>query len=114
MYTMNFKQVGENIKKKLDAKGMTQQSLADLLGLSKQVMNKILNGLKAINVNELVQIANALGVSADELLKAEISSAPSSSVSFMGKVKNEEHKEKIHLIREAIDDIYFLEELLND
>ena len=36
MYAMDFAQVGANIQKKLDIKGMTQQGLADALGISKQ------------------------------------------------------------------------------
>ena len=71
MYTNNYKQVGVNIKKELDSRGMTQQKLANALGISKQVMNKIINGLKAINVNELSKIASILGITTDQLLTAE-------------------------------------------
>ena len=51
MYAMDFAQVGANIQEQLDRKGFTQQSLADELGISKQVMNKIIKGNKAINVS---------------------------------------------------------------
>ena len=57
MYAMDFAQVGANIQRQLDIKGMTQQSLADALQISKQVMNKIIKGSKAINVNELAKIS---------------------------------------------------------
>ncbi|MDF2487067.1 MAG: hypothetical protein K0R46_3235, partial [Herbinix sp.] len=39
MYAMDFAQVGANIQEKLVKMEMTQQSLADALGISKQVMN---------------------------------------------------------------------------
>ncbi|MBE6848004.1 MAG: helix-turn-helix transcriptional regulator [Ruminococcus sp.] len=114
MYTTDFKQVGTNIKRELESRGMTQQKLADALGVSKQVMNKIIKGLKAINVTELAKIAAALGVTTDTLLNAETASVPAVSLSFMGKIKTEEEQNKIDFIRSAIDDIYFLEELLHD
>lgn len=114
MYAMDYKQVGSNIKKELDVRGMTQQSLADQLNVSKQVMNKIVNGAKAINVNELAQIASVLGVTADTLLTVETEGTSMSGISFMGKIKNKASLEKINFIRSAIDDIYFLEGLLND
>ena len=85
MYAMDFAQVGANIKKSLDIKGFTQQSLADALGISKQVMNKIIKGNKAINVNELAKIADIL----------------------------EKTLEKVNLMSTAIDEIHMLEELLN-
>ena len=71
MYSMDFAQVGANIQKEIRLKGMTQQSLADSLGISKQVMNKIIKGSKAININELARIAETLNVSTDYLLTVE-------------------------------------------
>ena len=48
MYAMEFAQVGENIQHLLDERGMTQQNLAEALGISKQVVNKILRGIKLL------------------------------------------------------------------
>lgn len=112
MYAMDFAQVGANIQKQLDIKGFTQQSLADELGVSKQVMNKIIKGNKAINVNELVKIAHVLGTTADELLTVQSEPVLVDSLSFMGSIKDEEMMEKVNLIRSAIDEIHMLEELL--
>ena len=113
MYAMNFSQVGSNIQKQLDAKGFTQQKLADSLGISKQVMNKIIKGNKAINVNELARIASILGITTDELLTVGGEPVTVDSLSFMGSVTCEETREKINLIRQAIDEIHMLEDLLN-
>ena len=114
MYTTDFVQVGANIQEKLNEKRMTQQSLADVLGISKQVMNKIIKGSKAINVNELVRIADSLGTSADELLRVEAETVPADRLSFMGAVQNETTKERINRIRAAIDEIHRLEGLLDE
>ena len=113
MYAMDFTQVGANIQEKLDARGMTQQSLADALGISKQVMNKIIKGSKAINVNELTKIAAIMGSTADELLTVDNNPAAFDSLSFMGDVTDENTLERVNLIRSAIDEIHMLEELLN-
>lgn len=112
MYAMDFAQVGANIQEKLDAKKMTQQSLADALGISKQVMNKIIKGSKAINVNELAQIASVMETTADELLIVGGDSVICDSLSFMGEVTDENTLERVNLIRSAIDEIHMLEELL--
>ncbi len=113
MYAMDFAQVGANIQKQLDIKGMTQQSLADALQISKQVMNKIIKGSKAINVNELAKIAEILGTSTDALLTVSNEPVVAESLSFMGTIHDEATLERVNLIRSAIDEINMLEELLN-
>ena len=112
MYAMDFAQVGANIQEQLDRKGFTQQSLADELGISKQVMNKIIKGNKAINVNELAKIAHVLGTTADELLTVQSELVLADSLSFMGSINDEKTLENINLMRSAIDEIHMLEELL--
>lgn len=114
MYAMDFAQVGANIQNKLDEKEMTQQSLADALGISKQVMNKIIKGSKAINVNELAKMASILNTSTDALLTVGTEPVTVDSLSFMGDVHDETTRERVNLIRTAIDEIHMLEELLND
>ena len=113
MYAMDFAQVGANIQRQLDIKGGTQQSLADALEISKQVMNKIIKGSKAINVNELAKIAEVLGTSTDDLLMAHGEPVSADNLSFMGSVSDEKTLEKVNLMRTAIDEIHMLEELLN-
>lgn len=114
MYAMDFAQVGANIQKQLDIKGMTQQSLAEALKVSKQVMNKIIKGNKAINVNEIARIAEVLNVSIDTLLIVDDEPIMVESFSYMGAVSDEAVLERINLIKSAIDEINMLEELLND
>ena len=114
MYAMDFAQVGANIQRKLDMKGMTQQGLANALGISKQVMNKIIKGSKAINVKELAKIAEILSTSTDDLLMAETEPSVADSLSFMGEINDEATRERVDTIRSAIDEIHMLEELLDD
>ena len=111
-YTI-FRQVGNNIQNVLTAQGRTQQSLADSLGISKQVMNKIISGSKAINVAEISRIANALDVSADRLLATNIECEQTHVFAFMGQVKNAQTKEKLEFLQIVIDEILVLEEYAN-
>lgn len=105
-----FKQVGSNIQNTLISQGKTQQYLAEQLGISKQVMSKIISGAKAINVAEISKIASILKVSADALLAVEPVQESTHSFSFMGKIKNEQTREKIEFLRKVIDEILMLEE----
>jgi transcriptional regulator with XRE-family HTH domain len=68
MYALCFAQVGKNISVAIKRQGKTQQDIANALGISKQVMNKIIKGNKAINVTELSQIASVLGCTTESLL----------------------------------------------
>ena len=114
MYAMNFVQVGANIQKELDERSMTQQSLADALSISKQVMSKIIKGAKAINVSELAKIATILGTTTDSLLTMNIESEPTESMAFMGTMQDEKTREIVEMLRSAIDEILLLEELARD
>ena len=71
MYATYFVQVGQNIQNAIKERGFTQQRLADALSVSKQVVNKIVKGQKAINVSELSRIATILGTTTDMLLSVE-------------------------------------------
>ena len=106
-----FSQVGANIQKELDNKSMTQESLADELSISNHVMSKIINGTKAINARELEKIASVLGTTIDSLLMANIESVQIESIAFMRTIQDEEIREKVEMLRLAIDEILLLEEL---
>lgn len=115
MYAINFMQVGRNISHAMTTHGMTQQHLADQLGISKQVMSKIINGKKAINVAELSQIASVLGSSTDSLLSVENSPADyKPGLAFMGAIHDDEARQNVELLRNAIDQIHLLEDLTNE
>lgn len=88
--------------------GLYQQSLADAIGISKQVMNKITKGSKAINVSEHVQIAPVMGITTDDLLMIAEEPVSTDSFSSMGSVVDEDTLEKVKLICSAIDEIHML------
>ena len=65
----DFSKIGSNIKKQLDSKGISKQCLAERLGISEQMIDKIIKGHKAVNIKELTKIADILGIEVDELFE---------------------------------------------
>lgn len=115
MYIKNFMQLGDNMRYFLDQRGMTQQSLAEALGVSEQVVNKMIKGNKAINLKEIAEIAQVMGVSVDDLLETRDKElGVIYHLKFMENVHDEDTFQKIKQIRNVIDEIHVLEEVLND
>ena len=90
---------------------MTQESLADELSISNHAMIKIIKGTKAINARELKKIASVLGTTRDSLLIVNIESEPIESIAFMRTMQDERTREKVEMLRLAINEILLLEEL---
>lgn len=65
---MDLQAIGARIKATREAKGLTQEDLADALDLSRNHISVIERGVKAPKLDTFVAIANALEVSADALL----------------------------------------------
>ena len=73
---MDVKAVGQRIKAARERKNMTQEDLAALIDISPAHISVIERGTKIPRIDTFAAIANALGVSADELLVAsELSAA---------------------------------------
>ncbi|MCT4620491.1 MAG: helix-turn-helix domain-containing protein [Marinisporobacter sp.] len=110
-----FQSVGRNISRILEEKNMSQKELADIIGVSKQVMNKIIKGQKAINALEITKIAEGLHVSIEKLTKENtIGRDTQPAFEFMGEIKNPETREKFEFLKEAIFEIIKMEELLHE
>ncbi len=62
------KEIGARIKLYRREKFLSQQALADKLGISNAALSKIENGLTDLSVTRLNQIAQTLGVPASQLL----------------------------------------------
>lgn len=63
-----MKAVGIRIKEAREAKHLTQEQLAEIVGLSSTHISVIERGVKAPKLETFVEIANALGVTSDTLL----------------------------------------------
>ena len=65
---LDFKAIGKRIKIARINKNMTQETVADRIGVTPQHVSNIETGNSSVSLTTLVAIANLLKVSADELL----------------------------------------------
>lgn len=65
---MNLKAIGIRIKEAREAKHLTQEQLAEIVGLSSTHISVIERGVKAPKLETFIEIANALDVTSDSLL----------------------------------------------
>jgi y4mF family transcriptional regulator len=63
--------LGERIKTRRTALGWTQDTLAHKAGVSKSFLSDVENGKRSISADNLLDIARALGLSLDFLMKGE-------------------------------------------
>ena len=60
--------IGRNIKRVLERQGKTQRELAEAIGITEASMSRYIHGDRVPKATTLVKIANALGVTPDQLL----------------------------------------------
>ncbi len=65
---IDYKTVGARIRKVRMEHDLTQEALAELVGISTSHVSNIETGTKQISLSTLIKLANALKVSVDELL----------------------------------------------
>ncbi len=63
------KKLGENLKKIRTSKNITQTEFAEKLGVDKSFVSNIENGKTNPTLSTITNLAQALGVSTNELLK---------------------------------------------
>ena len=94
-----------NIMKQNDKK---QVDLAGYLGVSKQVVSKMLSGIRMINAIELQKIAEFLDVTMESLVKVPQVIPEMNTVKvFMGSVESQEAKDGLEIADEIANMICF-------
>ncbi len=100
--------ISNNIMNIMKQNGMKQIELAGYLGVSKQVISKMLSGVRIINAVELQKIAEFLNVSMESLVKIpQVISETNAVKVFMGKVESPEAKEGLKIADEIANLICF-------
>lgn len=93
-------EMGNRISKQRKFLKLTQEQLADRIGVSTQMISNLELGKKAIRPENLVKICSALGVSADYLLTGVNSDNP---YSYISKKLSDLSPKELQLIKEIID-----------
>lgn len=63
-----MKSVGLKIKEYMEKKGINQSEIADMAGIPRPKLNKMLNGEQKISLDDYELICGALGVGVEEFL----------------------------------------------
>jgi transcriptional regulator with XRE-family HTH domain len=107
-----YEELGQRIRDYLDSSGITQTQMAEQLGISKQVMSKIINGKKAISVAEISRIAELMNCSIDSLVKPEQQQENNDPVRlFMGMVDNHNTRDDLRFLDHVMDEILELDQI---
>ena len=64
---IRLKNLGQNIKKYRTAKNLSQEALAEKVGLTREYITRVENGQKYISLRKLFLITDVLGVKFSEL-----------------------------------------------
>lgn len=108
-----FNEIGTKISEFLEREGITQTDMADRIGVSKQVMGKIIHGKKAINLIEIKKIADVMRVSVDSLMQnGSAEKRPEPIFLMMGRAKNPNTSDDFRFLNHVMDEIIALDELL--
>lgn len=60
--------VGENIKRLREQKGIKQQEIADLIGMHRSNYSKIEGGQRELSISAIAKVAGYFGITIDELV----------------------------------------------
>ncbi|KEF37797.1 putative transcriptional regulator [Schinkia azotoformans MEV2011] len=108
-----FEAIGEKITAFIEKHHMTQQDFADRIGVSKQVMSKIVKGQKATNIQEIQKIAEVMNISVDELINpgstAYVIEEP--ILFMMDQTDSSQVRQHLQFLDFVMDEIIELEEL---
>lgn len=111
---MNLKAVGRRVKAARERKHLTQEQLAEIVDLSPMHVSVIERGVKPPKLDTFVKIANALEVSADELLQDTVEHAMESNSSevadLIRTLPRKEQQKLLHTIRAYVEACKLLSE----
>lgn len=68
MVEVDLVEIGARIQDRRKQRGYTQEQLADLMNVSKQMVSNLERGNKAIRIDNLVNLSQILDISADYIL----------------------------------------------
>lgn len=99
---MNYKDLGHRIRTARRQKKMTQEFLAEKVGISASFLGHIERGTRVASLETLVALCNALSVSPNHLLAASLDS---SSYAMPTGLSTEDRARLTHFLRMAEDTV---------
>ncbi len=71
MKTLNYKKIGERLRKLRNYMDLTQEQVADILGIGRDAILRIENGKRKIDLQELMSFSKLYKISIEELIEDE-------------------------------------------
>ena len=102
MQELNYKKIGERLRKLRKYMGLTQEQVADILGLGRDAILRIEKGDRKIDLQESIDFSKLYSISMDELT-AEEHTINSDDIAFARGFKELSEKDKREIIS-LIDD----------
>ena len=99
---MNLKPIGTRIQEIRKAKKLTQEQLAEMVDLSPSYISAVERGAKTPKPETLIELANTLGASADDLLGDVVNASIKSSASELSERIENLPKERQRVILEIV------------
>lgn len=102
---INYERIGRRVQQLRKVKGLSQADLADLTDMSVAYISHIETGAKRASLESVVRIANALGVTVDQILSGNQKGNPNEYKSELGVLIddcNGYERGVIHDIAEAV------------
>lgn len=98
---MNQKKIGQFIKELRKSKDLTQEQLAEVLGVSSRSISRWENGINMPDFDIVIQLANFFQITIEELLDGEKKEADMNNdkEDAMLKVSDYENEQKLRMIR---------------
>lgn len=101
---MDYKELGVRIRQERKKNKLTQQQLADSIGISRIYITFIEHGERIISIETLLKIADYLHISTDYLLKGEVLPYEKEAVQkFEQLIKGHSNENINHILQIAID-----------
>ena len=100
MGDLNYKKIGERLKKLRKYMGLTQEQVASILHLGRDAILRIESGKRKINIEELMAFSKLYNISMDELTSDNYN-ANNNEIAFargFNKLSKKDQKEIINLI----------------
>lgn len=107
--------IAKNILTNLQAKKKKQKDLAAYLGVSPQIMSKIMNAERTVSAIELKKISDFLDVSLNDLMSNPKNEEDFDvSLAFMGKISSEGGKKAVEIASLVADTIIFYDRIIEN
>ncbi len=109
---IDYKEIGEKIRKQRERLGLTQEQLSEICDLSTSFVGHIERGSRKLSVDSLYRLASALDMSADYLLFDRIqrdSSVPE-EISFLLRGCNKKERQQfwriVKVLARYVDELF--------